>query len=303
MLEHAVRQGWTQRALAGAAFTARYGHLDADGFLVDAPSAPPTVAAVDLSGDAVTFGAVQTVSEGGDNADVYEAAIAASAVTEPDQLTITWTADSVDHSRVIDVVGGYLVSMYDARRRKSNRNYQSRSDDDLIVARTIVEDEAEEIMHRSMVPRARKAIVRTPGPLACPLLLPDVDIIGLRKVTATTPSGTATDYTAAQIANLHADRGGLVHRLDGSAWPSRGTLTFVYTYGLTHPPHDVAQAALRRLDYWTGEGASSMPEFTTGYTLPETGITYRFGGPGSSTGDMMVDKIYGRHIFIDPPIA
>lgn len=302
MLEQAAHQGWTQRALAGTTVVCRFGYLDSDGVRVSA-TAEPTVAAVDLAGDTVDISSATTVSGGGDNADLYEATIAAADSLVPDQITVTWTVDGVDHVRTLDVVGGYLVSLYDARTRKGNRNYQQRSDDELKIARTIVEDEAEEVMGRSMVPRARKAIMRTPGALTRPLILPDIDIMSLRSVTTTTPAGADTAYTAAQLTNLHVDRGGFVHRLDGSAWPSTGLVTVIYTYGLTHPPHTIVQAALRRLDYWMTEGVSNMPEFSTGYTVPETGMTFRFGGPQSSVGDMVVDRAYGRMAFHDPAIA
>ncbi|MEZ5165702.1 MAG: hypothetical protein R2695_04125 [Acidimicrobiales bacterium] len=56
-----------------------------------------------------------------------------------------------------------------------------------------------------------------------------------------------------------------------------------------------AGGALRRLDYWTRAVDSLLPEFSTGYTMPDTGFTYRFGGPELSVGDLAVDRIYGRY--------
>jgi len=303
MIEDAARTGFTQIALAGTAITCRFGYLNSDGVPADAP-AEPTVAVVDLAGDPVTVGSVTNPATEGDEAPIYEATISAgNAPSGPDQLTVTWTTDGVAHVRTIDDVGGFLFSVADARRRKGNRHVTKVYDDDIVQGRMVVESEALELLERSMTPRARKVTVEAPCG-SRPLILPDTDVRTLRKVTVTAGS-SSEEYTAGQIADLHVDRAGIVTRLDSTVWSSaaRATVTVIYDYGLTHPPQEIVQAALRRLDYWLREDVSLLPEFASGYTMPDTGFTYRFGGSSMSTGDLAVDRIYDRYRRRPVPIA
>lgn len=272
------------RAVVGAAVTLTYTHRDYQGEPA-APGGTPTVAVVDAAGDTVTAGSVGA----GTGTGVYTASVAASENTQVDTWTVTWTADSVDHTQTVSIVGGvpFDTATFDQLEPSTNGQWTTA---EIIDARERAVWEAENITGRTMVQRHRLYTQRVDTPVS-DLLLPDRDITTLRAVTTTDTAGTSTTLTADQRADLYVTDAGYLVRRNGTAWPA-GQVQVSYVHGFASTPEELVWALARRTRWFLNRYKSGLPDRVTSWTTDEG--SFRLDTRPDRTGDAAVDAIYGR---------
>jgi hypothetical protein len=267
------------RVLIGAAVTLTYQHRGADGEPAT-PGAEPSVAAIRSDGTTVTAGSVTNVGGG-----VYSAVVAAGENTQTDLWTVTWTADTVDHVSIVSAVAGIYFDSETLRSLEPTLNDEQRYPTETLLAkRVIVELEAERITNRAFVPRFGVAeLAGSPNDL----VLPEWDIRTVRWISTIASDGTATGWTADQLAEVHVN--GSAGVLSGVCWPTRVRVGF--EFGLDAPPADVQQVAAKRVRWFANRPASTIPDRATSYSVD--GGTYRIQTAGRDrTGDDDVDAVY-----------
>jgi hypothetical protein len=259
------------------------------------PTGTPTCAVVDANGDSVATPTVTVVGGGSGQVTAVLAAQAALAA-----LTVTWTAvldgDTVSEVDYVEVVGGFLFTLAEARASDDTLANTTRYPTALLESRRLeVEVECERICDRTFVPRYRRLVLDGSGTID--LAVPDAEIRTIRRAAmATSPSGSHTNLTVAQLANLVVLTDRTLRRTDGLVWTEGiGNIVLEYEHGLDRSPPDLAVGAMIRLRTVVTRPASGIPDRATSFVVAEGG-TFRISQPGPwTTGIPDVDAAYAAY--------
>lgn len=173
---------------------------------------------------------------------VYTAPLGAAG-DQLDRLTVTWSATiagtAATLTQHVEVVGGFLFSLADARGMQPFTNAQAWPDDKLLAARVLVEQAIEDACGRAFVPRFGRALLDGQG--GPELVLPHPDV---RRVRSVAVDGTA--LTADELAEVVVTPEGSLYR--SARWPAgRVNVLVEYEHGMRAAPGRVPLAALKVL--------------------------------------------------------
>jgi hypothetical protein len=221
---------------------------------------------------------------------------------QPDltDLTVSWSGTiagaPVVEEDLVPVVGRRLFSLAAARASDADLADEARyTTADLETARDEVEDELDEILLRSFVPRYRRSVLDGTG--STDLTLPDTEVREIRAATvAPRLDGTFVALSAGELAALAALDNGTLRRADGLAW-TYGVRNVVveYEYGTAAPPADLVKAAMIRLRSRLNLTRTGIPDRATSFSAADGG-TYRLSLPEAyRTGIPEVDAVYDRY--------
>lgn len=220
------------------------------------------------------------------------------AQTQLDMLTLDWTGTvagaSVTARDYIEIVGGYIFGLAEARAMPPVLDVTRYPTDKLAQKRIGVEQECEEICGQAFVPRfARIKFTldsQTRGTtLTSKMLLPSIQVRALRAITIDGVTQTLTGVTVSSAGVLR-----------GLAWTGTdlGTTIIVeYEHGLDYPPEDLKDACMLRLRSRLSQGDSGVPQRALSFSVADGGV-YRLSTPsGAKTGIPDVDGVYERYTF------
>jgi hypothetical protein len=218
-----------------------------------------------------------------------------------DRLDVIWTCTlagaAVELSDTVEIVGGYLFGLAEARNSDSSLADPVKYTTGALATKRIeVEEECERITGRAFVPRFGRAVLSGSG--GTELFLPNYDIRVLRGVsTLAQPNGVLTASSVSDLANTAATSGGMLTRF-GSVpyWPwGISNIVVEYEYGWDRPPDELKRAAMYRLRSLLNLTRSGVPDRVSAYTTPD-GATYQVSLPSrGSTGIPEVDAVYQRY--------
>lgn len=275
-----------QRVLQGAAATLRWTNLDGDGNPVVA-AGTVTATLTRASGTVIASG---RATSAGDEAGDYTCTLSASEAATLDTITVTWTdgGDSSTHTTTVEVAGGFLFSLRQARNFHTSLADEGKlSDVDLVAARLAVEWECEQICGRAFVPRARRVTLTGDGTRR--LHLPDPEI---RTVVSASIDGTA--LTAGELAELTIGDD-WVDRPAGDVWDWDEDIVIAYTHGWPAPPPELRDASMLRLRAAVNAPTSGIPLRARSFT-DANGVGYELNRATSRrTGIDEVDGVYLRY--------
>lgn len=201
--------------------------------------------------------------------------------------TATWDGGTAVDSFDVEVVGGFLFSIPEARN----------SDDYLEDAtafpaseirdyREVVEDEFERISGRSFTPRVTERTFVSDGTPELVALIPDA-----RSVIAVTVNGVAVDdltgYRVSSLGKVTAP----------TCFCAGDIVTVRVLYGFTSPPSDVKRVGMIRLRDLLAAESSGIPDRATTYQ-PTDGGTFRLATAGQGkwrTGIPEVDSTLANY--------
>jgi hypothetical protein len=284
-----------QRVLRGAAATLRFLNTDAEGKATD-PAGVVTVGVTRADGTEVLPPGTATVA-GGAGTGLRTVALTAAQTAALDVLTATWTdaGDASVHTTIVEVVGGFLFTVAQARTDSTLADDTKYSDEDVIDTRLVCEAEAEDILDFATTPRFARVTLDGTGERA--IYLP---ANFLRRVVAVSIDGTALGVDA--VAALEVGEHRVVYRPAGYTWDvGRSNIVVAFEHGVSTAAPDIRKAAIRRCRHWINSDKSMVPDRSESYT-DAAGNTYRMTRPSAwKTGDAMVDAVYARHsLRVDP---
>lgn len=200
------------------------------------PTGTPTVVVRHADGTTVTTGAVTATAD----PSVFEYTIPASQIPRLDELSETWTAVSGGESQVftdtIEVAGGVLFSVAQARQLDPLSDTGRYPDQAIIDARTLVESALEDACGVAFVPRYKRETVNGTG--FTNLVLASPRITAIRSASL-----DGTDFTVDELATVVPSGPGVVYTQNG--WTRGfGNYTLAYEHGWPAPPPRVTNAAL-----------------------------------------------------------
>lgn len=219
--------------------------------------------------------------------------------TALDSLTVTWAGTwaggPVSAVDVVEIVGGFLFEVTDARNRL-NLPAAKYSTATIVDRRNVVEQEADDVAGLALVPRFKRVQVTVPAYAdGSRLALPSTDVRAIRSITE---DGTA--WTVEQLAalTLMPDAGVLYGA--GMFYPGVGRYVIEYEHGRDGWDPTVREVAIQRLKWWLGAASSQIPSNAISFTVTDGGV-YRLSQPGvRSTGDLAVDAVYRRGVYDGP---
>jgi hypothetical protein len=212
-----------------------------------------------------------------------------------DTLTLDWTVtfDDVEQTArtVVEVVGGFLFSVAEARALPPLNNTATYSTDRILEYRTLAEQTIEDLCERAFVPRYRQETLDGSGTNG--LMLSRPDLRSIRSV-ATTSAGVSTPYSVDDIALLALNPSGIVHSY-GATWASGySNITVGYEHGTDHPPARIKQAALLLARSWLVKGP--IDDRATGQVVGDVSFGLVVPGRnGSYTGLPEVDAAIDQY--------
>lgn len=291
-----------QRVMKNAAATLSHLFYAPDSETLTDPTGTPTYTIVDANGTSVGSGNATVVGGGSGQ---LTAPLAAQTATR--LLTATWTA-VVSGAQVIEVdqvevVSGYVFGLKQGRDSDSSlvdpAKYPTA---DLIVKRTEVERELENICDRAFVPRYARVVLDGSGTSRLILRHPDpersvADVRTIRRVSvAPDLDETFVDLTAGQLAGVAIEGGDTLRRTDGTIFTEgRSNVVVEYEYGLSSAPEDLVTAALIRFRSRLNLHRTGIPDRASSFTAGDGG-TYRISLPDAwRTGIPEVDAAYSRY--------
>lgn len=244
------------------------------------PTGTPTVQILRSDGTTVTTGTVTDDPAAG----TWTVTIPATANTLLDTLEVTWTAtvsgETQEYVDYVDVAGGYLFSIAQARALPPLSNTTTYTTARIAEARVLAEQTIEDACGRAFVPRYTRETLHGTGTQTLMLSMPDIRAV--RSVAITTGT-SASGYTADELALLAVNPSGLLHN-NGAAWTAGvGNITVGYEHGLGTPPARVSQAALLLARSWLVKGpvddralgqATAGGDFSFGLATPGRGGSY-----------------------------
>jgi hypothetical protein len=236
------------RVLQNTQADAKVTFYDANGVAVDA-TGTPTVTITRATGTALVTNAATTKVTG--TTGVYKYPLSPTQTALLDFLTLAWTAVIGAASQIftthVEVVGGFLFTIADARATPPLESTTTYPTDKIVRTRTLVETALEDACGVAFVPRYALGTVDPPSGRT--LVTPRWPLISLRSVESRSGSGwaaqTVTDYTAS--------RSGIY----STAWPRSyepASLRIGYEHGYPSPPPRVSRAALLLAKRWLIEG-------------------------------------------------
>lgn len=267
-------------------------------------SAGVTVTITDANGTAIVTAASATHGSTG----VYTYAMAGQANLARYSVawTGTFTGSVVTETDWVEIAGGYLFNLADARASDPSLSDAVRFPTaNLASTRQEVEDELEMICDRAFVPRYRRAVLDGSG--APDMLLTDflwaadgrsaADVRTIRSATVAPQVGqTFVPLTAGQLAACTMTADGMLRRVDGGIWTEGIQNVIVeYEYGWDSPPSELVRAAMVRFRDRLSIPLTGIPDRAASFTAVDGG-TYRLDMPGAfKTGLPMVDAVYSRY--------
>lgn len=207
----------------------------------------------------------------------------------------TWAGGPVKALDVVEIVGGFLFEVADARNRLGG--LAKTSTQTIVDRRNVVEIEADDVAGLALVPRFKRVQLTVPwaGSDGCRLNLPSTDVRVIRSITE---AGVA--WTVDQLAGLTLMREAGVLYYPGGFYPRPGGYVIEYEHGFDGWDPTVREVAIQRLKYWLGASSSQIPPNAISFTVQDGGV-YRLSQPGPrSTGDLAVDAVYRRHSYDGP---
>lgn len=212
-----------------------------------------------------------------------------------DTLTVDWTGTvggaAVTARDIIEVVGGYIFGLAEARARPPALSLIDYTTATLAQRRIGVETECEEICGQAFVPRFARVVYTLDtasrgNTLAAKLTLPHINVRTVRSVTV---SGTAQSLTGVTVSASGV--------LRGIVWAGVDTGTVIaveYEHGMDYPPEDLKDAAMLRLRSRLSSGNTGVPQRALSFSVADGGV-YRLSTPsGKKTGIPDVDAAYER---------
>lgn len=236
-----------------------------------------TVAVKRLDGTTVASGAATAGTPG-----QYSYALAGQA--ELDTLTVDWSGSLGTERDVVEIVGGHLFDLAEARSQPPPLDATKYPTATLRAKRVEVEVECERICGVAFVPRYERVVLDGSG--GEPLVLPRVEIRAVRSVSIGGAITTGVDF----------DPAGVIYRAGGASWPAgRRNVLVEYEHGYDAPPEDLKMAAMLRLRSRLTMTSSGVPDRAITWTAAEGG-TYRIALPSKTkTGVPDVDAAYEGH--------
>jgi len=209
-----------------------------DGTLID----PGTVTIGITREDGTTLVAGGTATSGtGANPRTFT--LTTTHTASLDVFTLTWTsATKGTLVSYVEVVGGFLFSLTEARNTKPLDNTTLYTVAEITAARTAAETALEEACGVSFVPRYFREVVDGSG--TCDVLLSPRPLSITSAVVGETSSFAGTALTAAELADLRLYKDGRVYH--SGVWTyGRGNVEIKGTHGYKFPPPRVGIAALK----------------------------------------------------------
>lgn len=292
-----------QRVLRGVAASVWVQLTDQDGSDAAAAGAV-TVTVTRADGTVVVTGAATTAAAGYTGRYTYT--LSAAVLATLDYLTLVWTdaGDGSTHTTYVEVVGGYMFTVAEARGSDPSLRDQAKyPTPDIVAARREVEDECEHLTGVAWVPRFARE--RLSGSGGAALILPHQQIRTVRTVRDYSDATTYTSYTSDDLADLDlADSGVVTRRLRGY-WAFGATnLVVEYEHGYDAPPADLKRAALIRLRTRLNEKNRAIPDRAIREVVGDDGRTFRLSIPAAErVGIPEVDAIYERYSRRTPVVA
>lgn len=292
-----------QRVAKNAATTLSHVFYALDTETATDPTGTPTYSIVDANGTAVASG--NATVAGGDTGRVT-AALAAQTQTR--LLTVTWSATVGGVAMVevdqVEVVGGFFWTPVAARASDSSLSDNAKyTTQDILDARTEVEQECETICDRAFVPRYLRMVLDGSGRSTLLLRHPQefrslADVRTIRRVSvAPQLDETFVDFSASELADVALEPDGTTLRRSSGDIFTEGWQNVVVEleYGLDAPPPDLRRQSMKRLRAWLNQSKSGIPDRASSFTAADGG-TYRIDLPGTwKTGIPDVDAAYSRY--------
>lgn len=240
------------------------------------PQASPSPTSVAVAATAASGATVTTSNLAGLTVDLQ-------APPGPDLISLVWDVDGASYTDFVEVVGGFIFSVAEARRIDNSLADSGRYPfEDIAAARLHVEAEAERIMGRSMSPRLGSETLVVKGNAGVVLIAPDI-----REVVSVSKDGVEVT-SSVHVANAEAGILSAPPEWEGEE------LVVTYRYGLTVAPEDVKVLAVRRLRWWLTREVSGVSDRAATFST-EGGATYGLlTASATSTGDHEVDAVYRR---------
>jgi hypothetical protein len=189
----------------------------------------------------------------------------------------------------VEVVGGFLFGLAEARNRHRGLNDTNRYTTDILAEkRTEIEQEFENICGQAWVPRFARFALSGRGyeQLATPVTM-------LRTLRAVTIGGVA--FTQTELDAVSLTDSGILRRPTGSMWPAgyRNVIVEV-EHGNDYPPLPISEAGILRLRSRLSTTTTEIPDRAISYSVAEGG-TYRLSTPGRQrTGIPEIDGVLER---------
>jgi hypothetical protein len=210
-----------------------------------------------------------------------------------DRFTATWTFtfDSFVQTvqTVVEVVGGFLFTIADARANPALTNTTTYPTASIVAMRTTVEDALEHACSRAFVPRYTRETFSGTGTTTVVLSRPDV-----RSIRSVTVAGTA--YTAGDLANVAFSPSGELYSPLG--WTvGASNIVVGYEHGMPYTPPEVSRAAITLAKMWLVGQRNPIDDRAITFNTTDGG-TYSLAVPGrngSVFGQPDVDAVIGRY--------
>lgn len=262
-----------------------------DGVATDADGTP-TVSIKRLDGTEV---AAPSVSHSGVGTGEYSYVFPEQSQVDTLQgiITAVVAGATIEQTDFIEVVGGFLFGLAEARSMPPALSLAQWPDEVLAQRRISTEMECERICGQAFVPRFGR--VALSGNNRSTLLLPRSNIRAIRSITLDGAAVAADAYTWT--------RGGVIARKVG--WWTVGSSNVVveFEYGMDYPPPDLADAAMLRLRSRIAQGKSEIPSRAQSYTVQGGGV-YRLSMPTrEKTGHPDVDGVYEGYTPVEAGFA
>lgn len=281
-----------QVVVAGVAATLQWRNVDQNGAAAEPGTV--TVGVTRADGTVLVAAGSATTTVSGETG-LRTKALTAAQTADLDQLTATWTdaGDSSVHTTTIDIVGGHLFTLEEARA-SDDEIADNFDDDDIIEARADVTEELEWICARAFTPRYARTTVSGTGDRE--LIIPFADSGWCHDLLTVEAVTIDDDMSADELAELTVAADRIIYAAEGDAWPfGVGNITVAWTYGMARPPRHLKRAALRRLRQRLHEGQTGIPARAKSFTAAEGGTyeldtadQYRCGVPD-------IDAVYARY--------
>ena len=231
-----------ERALQNNPYTASMTWYASDGVTL----ADPGVVTVDIVRDDGTV-LVDDGATAGAGATARTYALTAALHTDDlDLLTVTWTSTLGERKSYIEVVGGYLFTVADARAMSPLADTSKYPTAKIEAVRTLVEEAIEDACGVAFVPRYRRETLSGTGLQDLPL-----SRARIRSVRSASVDGTALTSTELAELDIHSAR----YLNWSNYWDTGyGNVIVGYEHGFDYPPARIARAALLLAKRWLVDG-------------------------------------------------
>lgn len=208
--------------------------FEVDGVGTDPSPDSATVTIMRADGTPVVTAAAATGGAGGS----FSYALSAAQMSVLDTLTATWVSALGTATTTVEVVGGFLFSISQARRRRPLSDPVAYPLDDLLEARVFAEQELEDACGAAFVPRYALETIVARGQHAVRLAHRRVRVI--RSVSI-----DGAVMNAGYLAALRIEHGQLLSTGRWSRWPwDSAQIVIGYEHGYDTPPQGAGLAAL-----------------------------------------------------------